>query len=168
MKSPTSNFAPLALLGVVSIVYAFDGDDSYAIPDSVINDSMSRGSSTAPFFKPAGCTCKVSGTVNDERCDQFDCQCQCDLIAGACDMNCCCDQECSVEDKSLFSDCLDEGGTSSVVKMCAERPLSLEDVNLRYPLRLGDYPEVSLSIEMKVHAAFNILPIALHNCKCID
>lgn len=143
MTSSVSSFALLALLGVVSILCACATDDSYAITEVVKNLPLSPGFSTASFIKPSGCTCKVSGAANDERCVHFDCHCQCDLIAGACDLNCCCDQECSGEDLASFSDCLDEGGTSSVVKMCAERPASLEEVNLRYPLRLGDYPEVS-------------------------
>jgi hypothetical protein len=138
-----STFAPLALLGVISFFCASAADDSYAVTDAVDKHPLSPGFSTASFFKPSSCTCKLSGTANDERCVQFDCHCQCDLIAGACDLNCCCDQECSGEDLASFSGCLDEGGTPSFVKMCAERPASLEEVNLRYPLRLGDYPAVS-------------------------
>jgi len=60
-------------------------------------------------------------------------------------MNCCCDPECSSEVLS-FSSCLDsDETTSSLVKMCVERPPSLEGVNLQYPFRLSDSPEVSCS-----------------------
>jgi hypothetical protein len=130
----------LAILGLLCVVNALAApDDSYVIPAGIAPSTRST-----PFRMPPGCTCRVSGVVNDERCEQFDCPCQCDIIAGACDMNCCCDQECSNEDLSSFSHCLDEGGVHSMVKMCTERPPSLEDVNLRNPMRLGDYPEVSL------------------------
>ena len=122
---------------------------SYAIPESVTNDTTSTTitsqdrTSSLFFYMPAGCDCKLSG-LNDEQqqCNQFDCQCQCDLTAGVCDINCCCDPECSSDEISAFSSCLDEGGSSPIVKMCVERPPSLEDVNLQYPLRLSDSPEV--------------------------
>ena len=66
---------------------------------------------------------------------------QCDLTAGVCDLNCCCDPECTNND--AFSSCDEEGGPSPMMKMCVERPPSLEAVNLQYPLRLSDHPEVS-------------------------
>ena len=91
---------------------------------------------------PHSCSCARPGSINDEQCDQFDCQCQCDVTAGVCDINCCCDTECSSDE--LFFSCLEEGGSPPVVKMCVERPHSLEDVNLKYPMRLSDSPEVSL------------------------
>ena len=125
---------------------------SYAIPESVTNDTTSTTTSqdltslSPLFYMPTGCDCKQSGraTANDDQqqCNQFDCQCQCDLTAGVCDINCCCDPECSSDEISTFSGCLDEGGSSPIVKMCVERPPSLEDVNLQYPLRLSDSPEV--------------------------
>ena len=95
---------------------------------------------------PTGCDCKQSGHAaandDDQQCNQFDCQCQCDLTAGVCDINCCCDPECSGDVISTFSSCLDDGNPTPIVKMCVERPPSLEDVNLQYPLRLSDSPEV--------------------------
>ena len=131
-----------AILGLLCVANALAApDDSYVIPAGIATLTGST-----PFRMPPGCTCRASGVVNnDVRCEQFDCPCQCDLTAGACDMNCCCDQECSNEVLSSFSHCLDGGGVPSMVKMCTERPTSLEDVNVRNPMRLGDYPEVSLS-----------------------
>ena len=59
-------------------------------------------------------------------------------------MNCCCDPECSSDEVSSFSSCLDSDETTSpLVKMCVERPPSLEGVNMQYPFRLSDSPEVS-------------------------
>jgi len=62
-------------------------------------------------------------------------------------MNCCCDPECSSDEVSSFSSCLgsseSEVTSSPLVKMCVERPPSLEGVNLQYPFRLSDSPEVS-------------------------
>ncbi|KAL9188182.1 hypothetical protein ACHAXT_006560 [Thalassiosira profunda] len=101
--------------------------------------------SYASFFKPPGCVCTRSGVANDdEQCDQFDCNCLCDLTAGACDVNCCCDLECSSEEQLSFSACLDEGAAPPVAKACVERPPSLEETNLRYPLRVSDSPEDKL------------------------
>ena len=131
---------------------------SYTIPESIVNGTATSAISTTttPFFMPSGCTCKQSSSPsddspaassnnNDDECHQFDCDCQCDLTAGVCDINCCCDPECSAVEITTFSNCLDEGeGPSPIVKMCVERPPSLEAVNLQYPLRLSDSPEVSI------------------------
>lgn len=121
----------------------FAVDDSYDVLDIVGNDPSSRGGTrTTPFFMPAGCTCKISGAINDERCNQFDCPCQCNLLAGACDLNCCCDPECTSDDIESFSSCIDNGEPSTELRMCTDRPHSLEVVNLKYPLRLGGSPVV--------------------------
>ena len=130
---------------------------SYTIPESIVNGTATSAiSTTTPFFMPSGCTCKqsslpsndnpvASSNNNDDECHQFDCDCQCDLTAGVCDINCCCDPECSASEIVPFTSCLDEGeGPSPIVKMCVERPPSLEAVNLQYPLRLSDSPEVSI------------------------
>ena len=130
---------------------------SYTIPESIVNGTATSAiSTTTPFFMPSGCTCKqsslpsddspaASSNNNDDGCHQFDCDCQCDLTAGVCDINCCCDPECSASEIVPFTSCLDEGeGPSPIVKMCVERPPSLEAVNLQYPLRLSDSPEVSI------------------------
>ena len=121
---------------------------SYEIPNHVSNDTLiTTATTSSPVYKtPPGCECKTSTNSDDEeQCNQFDCQCSCDLTAGVCDMNCCCDPECSSEEVSSFSSCLDsgEGMSSPLVKMCVERPPSLEGVNLQYPFRLSDSPEVS-------------------------
>ena len=34
--------------------------------------------------------------------------CTCDLTANGCDVNCCCDKECSSEDRAVFSECEDQ------------------------------------------------------------
>ena len=116
---------------------------SYEIPNHIIsNDTLTTTTSSSSFYTPSGCECKTS--ANDVQCNQFDCLCSCDLTAGVCDMNCCCDPECSSEEVSSFSSCLDSDETTSpLVKMCVERPPSLEGVNLQYPFRLSDSPEVS-------------------------
>ncbi len=143
MKSPTRDYATFALIGAASVLLAFAADDSYDVSDIVGNDPLGNAeTATTPFFMPAGCTCKISGASNDEQCDQFDCLCRCDLLAGVCDINCCCDPECDSGDISSFSSCLDEGESSTELRMCTERPPSLEVVNAKYPLRLDDYPAV--------------------------
>ena len=130
-------------IGAASVASA--AADSYAIPASIINNTSAASSITpAPFSMPSGCECRKSGEMNDEQCNQFDCECQCDLTAGVCDINCCCDPGCSDEDMLAFSTCLEEGGPAPMVKMCVERPPSLEATNVKHPLRLSDSPEVSL------------------------
>ena len=161
MKSLTSNFATHTLIGAASLLLAVAVDDSYDVSDFVGNDLLSHVVSTKPFFMPAGCTCKVSGANNDEQCDQFDCLCRCDVLAGACDINCCCDPECDSDEIASFSNCLDRGESSTEVRMCTERPPSLEAVNLKYPQRLGDSPEVrrfrSSTLKLFIHRIANLL-----------
>jgi hypothetical protein len=132
-------------IGAVTLTCVLAEDVSYAVPN---NDTVYDPKST-PFLMPPGCSCR-SGlefqSINDDQCDKFDCECLCDLTAGACDINCCCDPECSSDEISSFSSCLDEGSPSSLVQMCVERPPTLEDVNLRHPLRVVDSPEVSFGI----------------------
>lgn len=157
MKSLTSNFATHTLIGAASLLLAVIADDSYDVSDFVGNDLLSH---VKPFFMPAGCTCKVSGANNDEQCDQFDCLCRCDVLAGACDINCCCDPECDSDEIASFSNCLDRGESSTEVRMCTERPPSLEAVNLKYPLRLGDSPEVrrfrNSTLKLFIHQIANL------------
>lgn len=51
----------------------------------------------------------------------FDCECVCDLTAGHCDANCCCDAECTETELERFTElgtCLDEGPAEEVTTMC--------------------------------------------------
>jgi len=50
---------------------------------------------------PQGCTCSNSMTTDNE-CELFDCKCGCDLTAGVCDPNCCCDPDCSAGEVERF------------------------------------------------------------------
>ena len=145
MKDVSSTIVSLALAAAsVQLAYA-SGDSTYAISDGIVNQTSSPNEVATPFYMPPNnCTCKKSGSINDEQCDQFDCSCLCDLTAGVCDINCCCDPEC--HDSDAFNHCSEQGGPSPMMKMCVERPGSLEQVNLQYPLRLGDHPEVSSCI----------------------
>ena len=34
-------------------------------------------------------------------------ECTCDLTKDGCDVNCCCDEECSADDRAVFSYCED-------------------------------------------------------------
>ena len=123
-------------------------DDSYLIPGSV-QDEVAIGSSTwnSPvFLMPPGCTCRKAGAINSEQCDEFDCTCQCDLTAGACDFNCCCDKECTEDEVLSFSSCLDEGYPAPMANMCVEGASALEEVNVIYPHRVNESPNVSMEI----------------------
>jgi hypothetical protein len=51
---------------------------------------------------PQGCSCSDSAIDSDADCTIFDCDCGCDLTAGACDSNCCCDPDCSPAEVSRF------------------------------------------------------------------
>lgn len=103
--------------------------------------AAASGVSSTDFFMPPGCTCQKTGAINNHQCDQFDCGCKCDLTAGVCDLNCCCDEECG--DHSFF-ECSDEGASPPIVKMCVEGVSALEKTNLQFPFRISDSPEDKL------------------------
>lgn len=64
----------------------------------------------------------------------FDCSCTCDLTAGLCDYNCCCDHECTAAEITAFREseagCLPEGPEEATVTMCTEA----DRLNERFPL----------------------------------
>lgn len=62
----------------------------------------------------------------NDMCDQFDCGCDCDLTRGACDLNCCCDEECG---DHTFIECLDSTPSTPFNKVCTERASPLEASN---------------------------------------
>lgn len=45
---------------------------------------------------PQSCLCAENG-VRRDNCNLFKCGCICDVTAGKCDYNCCCDPDCSAE-----------------------------------------------------------------------
>ena len=49
------------------------------------------------FFSgyPQSCICVENGVTTTQCNSIFQCPCECDLIAGECDYNCCCDPDCS-------------------------------------------------------------------------
>eukprot|EP00904_Undaria_pinnatifida_P007560 jgi/Undpi1/3934/HiC_scaffold_16.g07302.m1 len=81
---------------------------------------------------PQGCSCQATG-VSLKDCEIFDCGCVCDMTAGQCDMNCCCDAECTKTELERFVEldaCLEEG--------------SLDTINPRYPLTGGGAAESAI------------------------
>ena len=65
--------------------------DSSAIPKT---ESSSARAPTFPTTPP-----KIFNTTEYEY-DKF--MCTCDLTKNSCDINCCCDEECSIDDKKAF------------------------------------------------------------------
>lgn len=54
--------------------------------------------------------------------------CTCDLTLNHCDINCCCDAECSSNDKSLFSECTDDSTPKDdKTYLCKYSTISYED-----------------------------------------
>ena len=45
---------------------------------------------------PQSCSCAENG-VRRNACNLFKCNCLCDITAGKCDFNCCCDPDCSTD-----------------------------------------------------------------------
>ena len=70
------------------------------------NQSQTYGCNVGKFYEfdwqhvytnhgrmPQSCKCSAA-SVSDSSCKVFDCDCSCDLTAGSCDHNCCCDPDC--------------------------------------------------------------------------
>ncbi len=88
------------------------------------------------FPYPQGCSCQQAG-VSAKKCKYFSCGCSCDLTAGACDANCCCDPECSAEAVKRFEElgnCLPDGSMSDAVTKCFSKS-SLSTINPKFPLK---------------------------------
>ena len=84
---------------------------------------------------PQSCKCKESGKAESE-CTLFECECVCDLTAGACDLDCCCDAECTDAQVQRFSDrgsCLPEGPPDAFVTQCYSAD-KLDAVNPAFPM----------------------------------
>jgi tectonic-1/3 len=100
---------------------------------------------TWPAQQPQGCSCELNSQAGDP-CPLFDCGCVCNLSAGKCDYNCCCDPECTAEQTTRFKAlgaCLPEGpGPSSVVK-CYEKG-QLVGVHPRAPLTSANTAQTAL------------------------
>lgn len=50
---------------------------------------------------PQSCECKQDGATKST-CDYFACTCACDITAGVCDYNCCCDVDCTGKFLSIY------------------------------------------------------------------
>lgn len=64
----------------------------------------------------------VDGRVG-RPCSRFDCTCVCDVSAGSCDANCCCDVECAADATARARSagtCLPEGPANNTVLQCVE------------------------------------------------
>lgn len=96
-----------------------------------------NGASTAynwGYPYPQSCSCAESG-VPLSQCSIFKCQCICDVTAGKCDYNCCCDPDCSSSQINRFNSlgvCSTEGVTTSE-QLCYDTA-TLVKVNPRSPL----------------------------------
>ena len=52
---------------------------------------------------PLGCACQDPTRSGGEACTFFNCDCPCNLQAGVCDANCCCDTECTATEREIFA-----------------------------------------------------------------
>jgi hypothetical protein len=84
---------------------------------------------------PQGCECQETEAALKD-CEVFVCECICDLTAGACDANCCCDSECTADQVTEFerdNACAADGASVSVAHMCYSAK-SLTEVNPTFPM----------------------------------
>lgn len=95
---------------------------------------------------PQGCECVESG-ASLSNCDIFRCTCACDLTAGKCDYNCCCDPDCTAEQTNRFTDlgvCSLERYTSDGLRYCYD-DTELSKINHRASIKENDAAEAAFS-----------------------
>ena len=101
---------------------------------------------------PPGCTCQSAS------CAQFDCGCVCDLHAGECDANCCCDADCSALELARFSGlgaCLPQGPANLSLASCLS-------VQMTQSLALVN-PRARMSVQSSSAGADTVLCVAVDN-----
>ncbi|EKF29139.1 hypothetical protein MOQ_007092 [Trypanosoma cruzi marinkellei] len=83
-----------------------------------------------------------SSTITDSRDleSSYLGECVCDMTLGCCDPNCCCDTDCTVEEKQKFLFCLQETVGSSSLDYCYEK--KQEEKAIRSPQRYLDRASV--------------------------
>ena len=94
---------------------------------------------------PLGATCKEVN-VEDGDCDLFAADCLCDVTAGACDLNCCCDTDCDALQIAQFEmrgACVDTGRTFTNECYSAQ-DTGLASVNARYPMSSSSTADAAL------------------------
>jgi hypothetical protein len=96
--------------------YEFDWEDVYSLERKM----------------PQGCTCAAGG-ISKSNCKVFDCGCTCDLTAGACDYNCCCDPDCTDAEVSRF-EASEAGCILHEEVPDFQKCYNAEGVNERYPM----------------------------------
>eukprot|EP00938_MAST-03A_sp_MAST-3A-sp1_P005802 g5802.t1 len=128
---------PLLLVTVASSTYTSEYHEITTNLWSQIPDTLPTGNTV-----PKGCTCELPANP----CLNFDCDCLCDLTAGACDANCCCDTECTEEEINIFRDsdsCADETAATGTTTQCLSND-DLYDINPKYSMNVENFIEKSM------------------------
>jgi hypothetical protein len=102
---------------------------------------------------PQSCSCLESGVALDD-CDLFKCTCACDITAGKCDYNCCCDQDCTPDQTDRFNSldvCSLERHEPSDVQWCYS-DLELSKINHRAEIKETDAAEAAITDALCVEA----------------
>lgn len=106
---------------------------------SIATEGLEEGAYNTNQKVPSSCDCWETGRAwHYSKCDIFECTCICDLTAGACDHNCCCDRECSDFQRERFDAiqaCLPEGPQHQETTKCYSRE-DVDRVNPKFPLSI--------------------------------
>ena len=101
---------------------------------------------------PPGCECQSAS------CAQFDCGCVCDLTAGQCDANCCCDADCSALELARATGlgaCRPQGPKNLSLTSCASVALSQQVALVN--------PGARMSVQSSSAGADAVLCVAVDN-----
>jgi len=131
---------------LVSMVGMVSADASYY-------DTVAADAYTWTYSAPQGCTCVESG-VSLTDCDLFKCTCACDVTAGKCDYNCCCDPDCSSDQISRFRSlgvCSAERHEEDSLTYCYS-DLELSSINHRATIKDAQSVSAALSDALCIEA----------------
>ena len=114
--------------------------DTWPLPAESIISSTTPA--VADQYPPPGCTCISTAAATGSICEAYTCGCACDLTAGACDANCCCDTECPAAQISTWQNaglCLPEGQVHTGIQLCTDldNDPDLVAVNAKYGMSVS-------------------------------
>jgi len=144
----------LKMLNRVTLLIFLLGASIVAASDFIDTGDYTTYSWGFPF--PQSCTCAETG-VSLSKCELFTCDCICDVTAGKCDYNCCCDPDCSADQVDRFKDldsCALEG-TGDTTQYCYSSE-HLSKINPREEGQDGFILSGQTSAQAGVHGALCI------------
>lgn len=92
------------------------------VTDSLLSNNTTSSITTESTTTEVNPTTQIPPTEPHHAHLNYDLFCTCDLLAGRCDINCCCDPDCSTEDHRLFDRCWTPPSSYFDLNYCSADP----------------------------------------------